>query len=218
MRDQVRHRLQHNVWRQIRLLRRHIRDGPIFTLGRHVQRRRVSLAALFGATNRFLQDLGVDYWLIHGTLLGYHRNGRPLDRDVDVDFGAPERAFARIWQARGRLPAGYRMYDTSFNHHGPKLYIEWNGWEADIYFYGEADGLLHPYERDSRAGYEKPFARELVYPLQEARFLGETTYIPARPEALLAHIYGYIGADAVWDSATGYWRQHLNQTDDAAKS
>ncbi len=198
-------KFRHNFTRQIRLLIRHIRFSWLFCLGRHQQKKQATLIELYKTTNNFLSSLGVDYWLFHGTLLGYHREGRPLNGDVDIDFGVSEKAYQKIWQAQARLPIGYKMYDTSFNHYGPKLYITFNGWEADIYFFKDSDNQLHPYEKDPKAGCEIPFPKNFVYPLQTVCFLEERTYVPQQVEALLKHIYGYIGADAAQDKKTGYW-------------
>ena len=198
-------KLSHNLLRQIRIFIRHIRFSWFFSLGHPAQKKQATLEALFRTTNQFLRDLGVDYWLFHGTLLGHYRDGQPLAGDVDIDLGAPESAYPKIWQARHKLPPHFKLYDTSFNHYGPKLYITHKGWEADIYFFKEADQKLHPYEKDPRAGYEVPFPKAFIYPLQVTHFFGETTYMPNQVEALLTHIYGYIEADAIQDKKTGYW-------------
>ena len=46
-----------------------------FVLGRNYQaKRHACMEAVYKVANRFLQDLGVDYWLVYGTLLGYYRD------------------------------------------------------------------------------------------------------------------------------------------------
>ena len=170
---------------------------------------RAGLEDVYRLTNRFLRDLGVDYWLVYGTLLGYYREGRLLPNDRDVDLGAHEREYPRIWAARNALPLECQMYDTSHKHHGPKLYVSHNGYKADIYFFKDADGRLQSYEKSRNLGDMASFPRRFVYPLRPAVFLGEHTMVPNDPEAYLAHTYHYIGPDAVRDPKTGYWHQKV---------
>jgi len=198
----VSNRLQ-DIRRTVRLLYRHIR---FFRPWQRENRARLkALAVLFTVTNRYLRKMGVDYWLAYGTLLGYHRERRILPHDTDIDFGAHKKAFDRIWKERKNLPPGFTMYDTSYRHHGPKLYIAYQGWEADIYFYEDTGSQLRPYERSRFPGESTPFPRDYVYPLEPATFLGTKTRVPSQARALLVHHYRYIGANAVRDKKTGYW-------------
>jgi hypothetical protein len=201
-------RLQ-DLRRRVRVWTRDARYSRLVLGDRRVRAIRAELETVYRATNRFLRSLGVDYWLVYGTLLGYHREGRLLDGDRDVDFGAHEKEYPRIWQARRALPAGFRLYDTSHRHHGPKLYVAYQSWEADIYFYKDAGGRLQSWETSRNPGDTAPFPRELVYPLRPATFLGESTNVPHDAEAYLVHTYGYIGRDAVRDPTTGYWRPRV---------
>lgn len=162
-----------------------------------------ALRELFCSTNAVLRDLGVDYWLAYGTLLGYHREGAILAHDRDVDFGLPEEAYPIVRQAR--FPPSFRLYDTSFKHDGPKLYVEHRGWEADLYFYRTFASVLKSGERSRNQGDRAPLPRKAIFPLQEVTFLGQSTRIPADPEQVLRIAYGYLGPDAVRDRATGYF-------------
>lgn len=198
--------LVHEVQRHARLLRRHLRHSR-WALG--AQREAViarRLTVLFRDVNRYLRGLGVEYWINYGTLLGYHRGGGLLPGDRDVDFGAHEREFQRVWERRAALPPGFSMHDTSPKHRGPKLYVAYEGWEADIYFYEDRGEVLASYERSHNPGDVAPFPRDFVYPRQEVTLLAERTWAPAQIEAWLRHTYGYIGEDAVRDRRTGYWR------------
>ena len=201
--------------RDLRVLWRHGRfSSAYFTLaGRRA--RTAALVRLFRTVNAHFAGLGVDYWINFGTLLGWHRTGAILVQDRDVDFGAPVAAFERIWQSRHTLPPGFRLFDTSFRHPGPKLYFCHQGWEADVYFYAEEQGRLHallhsPYPSDTA-----PFPREWVYPLQPVMLHEAATFAPAQPEAWLRHTYGYIGPDAVRDRATGYFRPRRSAVSDS---
>lgn len=171
-----------------------------------------ALEILFRTVNAQLRALGVEYALAYGTLLGWHREGRLLPHDLDVDFGAAVEAFPAIWAARTKLPRGFTMHDTSHHHHGPKLYVSYRGWEADIYFYAEENGRLRSLERSRNPGDVAPFPREYFFPRQPAVFLGEPTFVPAQPVALLTHLYRYLGPDAVRDPVTRYFRPRAEVT------
>ena len=192
-----------DVRRTGRLLVRHIR---FFRPWQRENRAKMRvLDTLFKEVNRYLRSLGGDYWLAYGTLLGYYRNRRILAHDSDVDFGAHEKTFDRIWDNRGKLSPGFKMYDTSSRHRGPKLYIAHKGWEADIYFYEDAGSHLRSYEQSRYPGEYRPFPKAYVYPLETTTFLGSETRVPCQTQRLLGHHYGYIGENAVRDKETGYW-------------
>jgi hypothetical protein len=196
----------HDVIRQGRILARHIRHSRLVLGDSREAVIRERLAQVFKTTNRFLNDLGVEYWLVYGTLLGYYRNGDLIRGDWDIDFGAHEQEYEKIWTARHRLPVGFRMYDTSHKHRGPKLYVTWKGWEADIYFYKEIREQVQSYEKSRYLNETQPCPRAFIYPVKPAVFLGEPTSIPNDPLAYLLHTYHYIGEDGVRDPKTGYWR------------
>ncbi|MEW6280211.1 MAG: LicD family protein [Candidatus Eremiobacterota bacterium] len=168
---------------------------------------RENLAEVFQVTNRVLREAGVDYWLVYGTLLGCYRQADLLPGDDDVDFGAHEREYARVWELRHRLPPGYSMRDTSYKHNGPKLLVERDGWKADIYFYREEDGMLRSLERSDHPGDVAPFPADYVFPTLSAELLGQPTRLPRDARSYLEHTYGYIGPDAVRDRRTGYWKR-----------
>lgn len=195
------------VWedmsRNFRLLIRHIRFFRSWQSENKAKLK--ALEELFKVTNRFLQDLGVEYWLAYGTLLGYHREERILSHDQDIDFGAHEKEYDRIRGGRHNLPPGFKMHDTTRKHPGPKLYITYKGWEADIYFYEDMDSHLRCYLASTIQGDLEPVPKNYVYPLKEAIFLREKTVIPNQTEAYLLHLYGYIGENAEQDKKTGYW-------------
>ena len=195
----------HDILRQGRVLYRNIRHSHLLTLGHGAARRQARLQEVFRITNRFLRHLQVDYWLVYGTLLGYYRHGDVIRGDWDIDFGVLEQNAGRIWQARAQLPVGFKMYDTSHKHYGPKLYVVCDGWEADLYVHRDANGYLQSLEKSRFISEMTPVPRALVYPLQPATFLGEATSIPHAPLAYLQHLYHYIGEGGRRDMRTGYW-------------
>lgn len=192
--------------RQARLLRRHVRFGRASFTRTPNPRRTAALEIVFRTVNTHLRKLNVDYALAYGTLLGWHRERAVLAHDYDVDFAAPVAAYSAIKASAHGLPAGFALHDTTHRHHGPKLYFAYQGWEADIYFYTEENGQLRSTERSRNPGEYLPFPREFFFPRQPAVFLGEATFVPANPLALLTHHYRYLGADAVRDPVTRYFR------------
>lgn len=192
--------------RNIRLLVRHARYGRASFSARASAAKTAGLTEVFRGVNTHLRSLGVDYALAYGTLLGWHRSGSILPHDLDVDFGAPVESFSGIWNSRANLPHGFTLHDTSHRHGGPKLYVTHGGWEADIYFYAETNGLLVPFVRSTDPGDAVPFPRSYFFPRQPAVFMDEPTFVPAQPVALLNHLYRYIGLDAERDPVTRYFR------------
>ena len=192
--------------RNLRLLVRHARYGPASFSAQASAAKTAGLTEIFRGVNTHLRGLGVDYALAYGTLLGWHRCGGLLPHDGDVDFAAPVESFPVIWNSRATLPRGFTLHDTSHQHGGPKLYVSHDGWEADIYFYAETAGLLLPFVHSTDPGDAVPFPRNYYFPRQPAVFLGEPTFVPAQPAALLTHLYRYIGPDAERDPVTRYFR------------
>jgi phosphorylcholine metabolism protein LicD len=192
--------------RQARLVGRHVRhaDARFTVSGRRAKQQ--ALATLFDGVNTFLRSSGCEHWIVFGTLLGCRRENAILAHDKDVDFGAPVEAYPELLAAAASLPPGFELFDTSWKHGGPKLYVAHQGWEADIYFFKEEGGKLSTILSSSLPGDTAPFPREWFYPPSEVEFLGKSTWIPASPDLYLAHTYGYTGADAVLDRNTGYYR------------
>lgn len=188
--------------RQFRLFLRHVRYGPASFLRKDSAVKVRLLTEVFRGVNTHLRTLGVDYALAYGTLLGWHRERRILPHDYDVDFIAPVAAYPVIKASGAKLPPGFTLHDTSYRHFGPKLYVSYRGWEADIYFLRTEGACLRSTEDCVNPGDIAPFPREFFYPLQPAEFLGEPTFVPARPVDLLTLHYGYLGSDAVRDPVT----------------
>lgn len=188
--------------RQCRLLVRHARYGRASFLRRDSAVKVRVLTEVFHGVNAYLRSLGVDYALGYGTLLGWHRERRILPHDYDIDFIAPVEAYPAIKASGAALPFGFTLHDTSYRHFGPKLYVSYLGWEADIYFLRTEGACLRSTEDCVNPGDVAPFPRDFFYPLQTAEFLGVPTFVPARPVDLLTLHYGYLGPDAVRDPVT----------------
>ena len=163
---------------------------------------------LYRVCNQYLSETGATYWIVYGTLLGYLRTGALLPGDYDVDFAAISDDFELIWENRNKLPTGFKMFDTSYRHGGPKLYIKnKNDWEADIYFYSKNSSHWRAYISDWEEGHKQPVHHDLLFPLLKVEFLGKKTNIPAKTVDFLKKTYGYIGPDAIQDKKTGYWKK-----------
>lgn len=175
--------------------------------GSYTKKKLQILDEIFRITNEYMQNTGATYWIDFGTLLGYHREGSILGHDIDVDFGAHESEFKKIWSQRNTLPRGFKLYDTSYKHRGPKLYFNYKGFDADIYFYEEKNGTLCSYESSHFESERTPYNKGLAFPVKETTFLGIKTFEPAQTKKYLEHIYNYLGSDGYRDSKTGYWHK-----------
>lgn len=197
----------HKACRYIRLGVRAVRFNQPLQKDRGEKQKLAVLGEIYRVTNNYLKQLNVEYWITLGTLLGYSRENDLIPHDEDVDFGLHENDYEKVLSGADMLPPGFRLFNTTFDHRGPKLYIEHKGWEADLYFYEDDNVNLRSYIKSDEGGESKPFPKNLIYPLQKTEFLGEETWIPANPQAFLEHLYGYIGADAEKDPITGYWHK-----------
>lgn len=163
------------------------------------------LSELFLESNRFLQELEVEYWLNYGTLLGYYRQKGIIIGDYDIDFGARESDSGVIFDQKHKLPSGFTLHDSSNRHYGPKLYISYKGFDADIYFYQETKEHFIPYEKTKWKNYRKPILRSNILPIKPAQFLGQSCFVPSNVENYLKSIYGNLSANAVRNKDSGFW-------------
>ena len=137
-----------------------------------------------------LDDLGVPFWLSHGTLLGAIRDNDFIAHDSDIDLG--------VWD------------DCEASHYGIRLNLNENGFISAHEFGAEGNG--HQFAFWSPFGvyfdiffYVKeadhcwcniwtPEPRKQVFPLirgfHSLKFQGEMYEIPANFEALLEANYG----------------------------
>lgn len=160
---------------------------------------------LFELSNRFLQDLDIEYWVNYGTLLGFHRENGIIGHDIDIDFGCHVNHYERILSQVELLHPELSLHDTSHRHNGPKLYMSYKGFDADIYFYREEEDQLFSYEKTDWENYNAPIPKVQVFPTAVFQINEITTRVPARTEAYLETIYGNLAGDAVRNPETGYW-------------
>ncbi len=160
---------------------------------------------LFEVSNQFLRDLDADYWSDCGTLLGFYRENDIIAHDIDIDFGCRKDCFEQVWSNRHKLPKNFHMYDISERHNGLFLYINYKGYDADIYFYNESEKHLHTPEKTSWENYSAPIPKEIVFPTTTFRVKGISTKAPAKIKEYLTTIFGNLSADAVRNPDTGFW-------------
>lgn len=197
--------LQEAILQFLGLLRR-LRYSRILGGSQYRQRARADLRHFFIQLNEFLQQLEVNYWLAYGTLLGFWRERDLILGDSDIDFGLPVEEYPRLLAASSRLPKGFVMVDTSYKHGGPKLYIRFGLFAADLYFYEDRAQALHLYLKSSYVADCTPVPKDLIIPTRSEQFLGQITRVPNQVEELLTWTYAYLGSDGKLDPSTGFWR------------
>lgn len=160
---------------------------------------------LFVMVNTFLKDLNIDYWANYGTLLGFYRGEGIISHDIDIDFGCGEEHYSYIWENRDKLHPSLKMCDTSKRNDGPKLYISYKGFDADIYFYRPDNGKLQTFEKTSWENYKAPIPSDFVFPTAEMEVKGVKTKVPGKTKEYLTFIFGNLSPDAKRNLKTGYW-------------
>lgn len=167
--------------------------------------RRKILWELFELSNQFLSELNIEYWVNYGTLLGFYREKQIINHDIDIDFGCHEKFYPYILENLSKLPAELKFYDSSNRHLGPKVYMSYKGFDADIYFYRTEGERLYSYEKTYWKNYNAPIPEKYVFPTRELKIQDIKTLIPANPKNYLKTIYGNLSADAIRNPVTGYW-------------
>lgn len=160
---------------------------------------------LFIEVNQFLADLDIEYWTNYGTLLGFYREKDLIEYDIDVDFGCHEKLCELIWNNKSKLSSNFKMHDSSSRHLGPKFYISYKGFDADIYFYKHKKEHLHTYEKTIWENYNRPIPAKYVYPLQKFKINNIQTLVPYNTKEYLKTVYGNLDANAVMNPKTGFW-------------
>ncbi|MEP4532908.1 MAG: LicD family protein [Cyclobacteriaceae bacterium] len=175
--------------------------------GTHQQRKLKLLTELYQYTVDFLNEMEEEYWADYGTLLGYYREGGIIPHDIDVDFGMHEKSYQKVIENKLLLSPKVKFYDSSHRHHGPKLYINYKGFDVDIYFYEDLGETIRNYENTCWPNERRKMPKNLVYPLQWAEFLDKKCMVPAKPKDYLEYIYGYLGTDSKRNLETGFWEK-----------
>lgn len=186
-------------------LQRFIHVYIFYIVGQAQVRKMKILEEVYQYSVDFLNQTGEAYWLDFGTLLGFYRVNGILSHDIDVDFGMREASYPQVLSRRNLLTPKLKFYDTSHRHHGPKLYLNYKGFDVDIYFYEDFSEAIRSYEKTNWPNERQLIPKRLIFPLQPVQFLGKESTIPANSKEYLGFIYGYLGADAKRDQKTGFW-------------
>ncbi len=176
--------------------------------GRYQAKRQEILRKMVVETNHFLSQTGVDYWLDFGTLLGFYREENIIPHDVDVDFSLMESSYEKVKASEHLLPKEFKFYDTSFRHHGPKLYLSYKGFDVDLYFYQDLGSTIRSFEKTKWKNEVQEIPKSLVFPLATAYFFEEDTHVPAKVKGYLEYLYSYIGRGGKRDLETGFWHKN----------
>ncbi len=196
-----------NLLRISQYIQRFIHVHIFALVGLENQRKMKVLKELFQLSADFLNEVGEEYWLDFGTLLGYHREHGILPHDIDVDFGMHEKSYEKVLSKRNLLSPKVKFYDSSHRHHGPKLYFNYKGFDVDIYFYEDLGDEVRSYEETKWPNERQKISKELVYPLKSAEMLGKKVSTPSQIKRYLEKVYGYIGSVAKRNQETGFWEK-----------
>lgn len=127
--------------------------------------------------------------LIHGTLLGHHREGRLMDTDEHLDFGVLDQEFSQ--DAVAEALAAFACYTKSSSP--DKVHAHHDlGLDVNVYRLHERGGLFW-HGDDIREWWNSPF--EIV----DARFHGAHIWVPADTDLVLREHYG------VWDTKPAFF-------------
>ena len=151
-----------------------------------------------------------EYFLFFGSLLGYVRDGTPIDGDDDVDMYVDKKnsdVVRRLLKKhRFEVLLDGRAGDEDFfiqsykYHNGKHL-------KADFYFYNSNDPLYLIDRWNFHAAPENParamkIPKPLIFPLQSTTYCNSQVYIPRYPEIICEFLYGL------------NWRRRMNKKTD----
>jgi len=159
----------------------------------------------------FLNRVDEEYWLDFGTLLGQHRENDIIPHDIDIDFAMHEKSYKNVLENKDLISPKIKFYDSSHRHRGPKLYFNYKGFDADIYFYEDLGNHLRSYENADFENERQEIPKNLIYPLKEVEFLDKKIFVPCGTKEYLEFVYGYIGIDGSRNSKTGFWEKRTYQ-------
>lgn len=165
------------------------------------------LCDLYHTVNNFLRKLDVLYSITYGALLGWHRDYGLIPGDRDVDFALLEGDYEKIWRCHTALPKEYRMHDTSRYHRGPKLFVSYKGFDADLYFSRVTGDSMQAMEITAPRQYMKSFPTDFIFSSKSADFPADATFVPDRALDFFVHTYGYLDRNGVRDKLAGLWSE-----------
>lgn len=153
-----------------------------------------------------LNELGIRYFLIDGTLLGLIRDNDFIRFDLDTDIGVLFEDFigSKIGELGIRLERegfSYTEYGD-YNNNFEASFVR-NGVKTDLFFYRKFEDkwIFHAFLNDEIITYFYP--REMLDIITETKFKDEIFAIPKNAEEILAFKYGadWRIEDRGWDWA-----------------
>ena len=163
---------------------------------------------------KILQEIGVQFWIDCGSLLGAYRNGKMMPHDNDTDIGIIDHeAYETARKVlRERLPKEYTMlegtaYAEKFQiDHEPSGRFEFSkdvvtsnvSCDVNKYAYREDGTIQQLYYRFGLG--ERRYQSEWLFPLGTITFEGMEVPCPRNTKLYLEEMYGYLGTDFKYDT------------------
>lgn len=149
---------------------------------------------LLSVVNQFMREMGADYFISNGTLLGIWRSGDFFEHDNDIDIGV----FASTWKEEyfeklvkiGFVPS----LQFGEKNNGLEYSFVYGDVKLDIFFYYEMDKFLWhaAWASYPNCGRKRQmlFHTYDKFATQDFDFKGLTIKIPTNPERCLEQAYG----------------------------
>lgn len=174
--------------------------------GQYRQRKLKILENLYRLSVSTIKKTGEPYWMEFGTLLGHYRTRAIIPHDKDIDFAMMESSYEVIKKIKkSDLPKGLRLFDSSKNHLGPKVYFTYKGFDFDIFFYRDEGDTIINFVEGKYPNERQHIPKNIIFPIKKDVFLGEEIFVPNKTEEYLKLIYGYLGTGGWRDQKTGLW-------------
>ncbi|KAJ7282216.1 LicD family-domain-containing protein [Mycena rebaudengoi] len=191
---------------------------------------RAALRHLIRSYLTVLEELGVETWLAHGTLLGWWWNGKIMPWDDDLDVQVSAAALEYLGKNHNRTLHEYRFVDEHTGREMEKMFLldinpyhsererlqgqniidaRWidvsNGMFVDITGLAERDPVRHPGVWSCK-NFHRYHSSDL-YPMRQTEFEGVPAQVPYNVERILMEEYGKKSL------VTTKWRGHRWEPD-----
>lgn len=149
---------------------------------------------IMGRTAAALNSLGVRWWLMDGTLLGFVREGEFLGHDADVDIGIHMSDYspALLSALRDTGLQLYSQHGTPDNGLEITVRSRWlylPGTSLDIFLFYDDEGQDTWWHATSYKGHQMRY-RYPRFELETLEVRGQTYNVPSPPERFLVQKYG----------------------------
>ena len=167
--------------------------------------------------HHYLNEIGLEHWLIGSSLLGSFREKRAIKGDREVNFGVMG---DDLIEFRDKLQEVYQLIFTPSNFRSGGLYLVNKGYRGDIWDHPRGFTWLAPYFesckniKSVKKLCQTPISGNLFYwdedtilPTKKHKFLGEEFEIPAKPHKYMNE---YFGTDWRTPIPTWHWASAKN--------